>query len=130
MIDQTLLPNEEKTLHCATVEQVCDAIRRLSVRGAPAIGCAAALAMALCAARSEAATIASLRSELMRAAGIPYRELEDEHGLLFPVIEVGARYRSEVLARGYSRDAIEHLRAFLGREPSPDAYLRDLGLKP
>ena len=32
------------------------------------------------------------RSELMRAAGIPYRELEDEHGLLFPVIEVGARY--------------------------------------
>ena len=43
---------------------------------------------------------------------------------------VGARYRREVLARGYSRDAIEHLRAFLGREPSPDAYLRDLGLKP
>jgi len=33
------------------------------------------------------------RSELMRAAGIPYRELEDAHGLLFPVIEVGATYR-------------------------------------
>ncbi len=48
-------------------------------------------------------------------------------GVLSP--EVGARYRSEVLARGYSRDAIEHLRAFLGREPSPDAYLENLGLK-
>ncbi len=48
-------------------------------------------------------------------------------GVLNP--DVGSRYRSEVLARGYSRDAIEHLRAFLGREPSSDAYLEDLGLK-
>ena len=47
-------------------------------------------------------------------------------GILSP--EVGARYRDEVLARGYSRDAIEHLRAFLGREPSPAAYLENLGL--
>ena len=47
-------------------------------------------------------------------------------GILSP--EVGKRYRDEVLARGYSRDAIEHLRAFLGREPSPDAYLEHLGL--
>ncbi len=50
-----------------------------------------------------------------------------QEGVLSP--EVGSRYRSEVLARGYSRDAIEHLRAFLGREPSSDAYLEDLGLK-
>jgi len=42
--------------------------------------------------------------------------------------DVGARYRNEVLARGYSRDAIEHLRSFLGREPSPAAYLENLGL--
>ena len=34
----------------------------------------------------------------------------------------------EVLAKGYSRDAIEHLRAFLGREPSSDAYLEHLGI--
>jgi Zn-dependent oligopeptidase len=49
-----------------------------------------------------------------------------KEGILSP--EVGRRYRNEVLARGYSRDAIEHLRAFLGREPSPDAYLEHLGL--
>ncbi|NNF69855.1 MAG: hypothetical protein HKN01_08805, partial [Acidimicrobiia bacterium] len=42
--------------------------------------------------------------------------------------EVGRRYRSEVLARGYSRDAIDHLRAFLGREPNGDAFLRNLGI--
>lgn len=51
-----------------------------------------------------------------------------EEGILSP--EVGRRYRDEVLARGYSRDAIDHLRAFLGREPSADAYLRKLGLIP
>ena len=49
-----------------------------------------------------------------------------EEGVLSP--EVGRRYREEVLARGYSRDAIDHLRAFLGREPSADAYLEHLGL--
>jgi Zn-dependent oligopeptidase len=49
-----------------------------------------------------------------------------DEGVLSP--EVGARYRNEVLARGYSRDAIEHLRSFLGREPSAAAYLENLGL--
>jgi thimet oligopeptidase len=50
----------------------------------------------------------------------------DEEGVLSP--EVGRRYRDEVLATGHSRDAIEHLRAFLGREPSPEAFLANLGL--
>ena len=49
-----------------------------------------------------------------------------DEGILSP--DVGGRYRNEVLARGYSRDAIEHLRAFLGREPSSAAYLENLGL--
>jgi thimet oligopeptidase len=42
--------------------------------------------------------------------------------------EVGADYRREVLARGGSRDGIEHLRAFLGREPNDEAFLRKLGM--
>jgi thimet oligopeptidase len=42
--------------------------------------------------------------------------------------EVGAEYRREVLEKGGSRDGIEHLRAFLGREPSNEAFLRKLGL--
>ncbi len=47
-------------------------------------------------------------------------------GVLSP--EVGRRYRHEVLEQGGARDAIEHLRAFLGREPSTRAFLRNLGL--
>ncbi|MCU0230012.1 MAG: acyl-CoA thioesterase [Acidobacteria bacterium] len=33
------------------------------------------------------------RTELMRSAGLPYGVLEDEEGILFPVVETGARYR-------------------------------------
>jgi methylthioribose-1-phosphate isomerase len=42
MIDQTLLPLEIRVLSLTRVEDVEDAIRRLAVRGAPAIGLAAA----------------------------------------------------------------------------------------
>ncbi len=42
MIDQTLLPIELKEIDCKTVEEVWEAIKMLRVRGAPAIGCAAA----------------------------------------------------------------------------------------
>jgi methylthioribose-1-phosphate isomerase len=42
LLDQTRLPAETVHLNCRTVEEVWQAIRRLSVRGAPAIGVAAA----------------------------------------------------------------------------------------
>ncbi|HTU03202.1 MAG TPA: S-methyl-5-thioribose-1-phosphate isomerase [Candidatus Sulfotelmatobacter sp.] len=47
LIDQTRLPAEEVYLDCQTVEEVAEAIRRLQVRGAPAIGIAAAMGLAL-----------------------------------------------------------------------------------
>ncbi len=42
LLDQTVLPNEVVYLDCRDVKSVWDAIKRLSVRGAPAIGIAAA----------------------------------------------------------------------------------------
>jgi methylthioribose-1-phosphate isomerase len=42
LLDQTVLPNEVSYLDCKDVQSVWDAIKRLSVRGAPAIGVAAA----------------------------------------------------------------------------------------
>ena len=38
IIDQTLLPAEERVLRLTTPDEVVDAIQRLAVRGAPAIG--------------------------------------------------------------------------------------------
>ena len=42
LIDQRLLPAVEKYIVCKTVDEVADAIKNMVVRGAPAIGCAAA----------------------------------------------------------------------------------------
>ncbi len=47
MIDQTRLPTELVQLEIETVDQMVDAIRRLAVRGAPAIGVAAAFGVLL-----------------------------------------------------------------------------------
>jgi methylthioribose-1-phosphate isomerase len=43
IIDQTLLPGEMRIVACDSVEAVWDAIKQLKVRGAPAIGIAAAM---------------------------------------------------------------------------------------
>lgn len=45
LIDQRLLPHEEKQFVCESVEDVRDAISEMVVRGAPAIGCTAAFGM-------------------------------------------------------------------------------------
>ena len=46
LIDQTLLPEQLKYVELNDTESIFDAIKRLVVRGAPAIGCAAALGLA------------------------------------------------------------------------------------
>ncbi|MEW2624765.1 S-methyl-5-thioribose-1-phosphate isomerase [Streptomyces sp. NPDC048106] len=46
-VDQRALPHEYRVLRLETVDQLIDAIRSLSVRGAPAIGLAGALGVAL-----------------------------------------------------------------------------------
>ena len=53
IIDQTLLPGEQKRLRLETPEAVYEAIKQLRVRGAPAIGCSAAIGLAVCAQRFE-----------------------------------------------------------------------------
>src|SRR6202049_216940 len=47
MIDQTRLPHEERYVTCTDYRQVADAIRSMVIRGAPAIGVAAAMGIAL-----------------------------------------------------------------------------------
>ena len=45
IIDQTLLPNETKIIELTEAKDIYDAIYHLKVRGAPAIGVAAGIAM-------------------------------------------------------------------------------------
>ena len=55
IIDQTLIPVEMKRIVLKTKEEVWEAIKKLRVRGAPAIGVAAACGLAVIARRIEAA---------------------------------------------------------------------------
>jgi len=56
LLDQTLLPHQVQVRTCQAWEEVAEAIRHLRVRGAPAIGAAAAYALALAAWRGQART--------------------------------------------------------------------------
>ena len=67
-IDQTKLPTEEVYVTCKTHEQVADVIRNMVVRGAPAIGVAAAMGIAIGIKNSCAETANDLPLELSRGA--------------------------------------------------------------
>src|SRR6201993_665535 len=63
-IDQTKLPTEEVYVTCTTHEQVADVIRNMVVRGAPAIGVAAAMGIALGINNSKADSTGDLKRDL------------------------------------------------------------------
>src|SRR5581483_679322 len=62
-IDQTKLPTEETYVTCRTYQQVADVIRNMVVRGAPAIGVAAAMGVALGVKNSKAETVGDLKKD-------------------------------------------------------------------
>jgi methylthioribose-1-phosphate isomerase len=66
ILDQTLLPNEERYLDIDSIDQMVEAIRSLRVRGAPLIGIAAA--MGLAAAADAQAQRALLNQEWLESA--------------------------------------------------------------
>jgi methylthioribose-1-phosphate isomerase len=70
MLDQRLIPQETVYLDFYQYEEVVSAIREMVIRGAPAIGAAAAYGLALAASNSTASDIEALRSELARAAEV------------------------------------------------------------
>jgi methylthioribose-1-phosphate isomerase len=59
MIDQRILPSEEAYVTCKNYCEVADAIRDMVIRGAPAIGCAAAMGVAIGVLRETEANIDS-----------------------------------------------------------------------
>ena len=60
MLDQRLLPTEEKYLMLRSYEEIADAIKKMVVRGAPAIGVSAAMGLALGANQSVGTSVADL----------------------------------------------------------------------
>ncbi|HEV7746200.1 MAG TPA: S-methyl-5-thioribose-1-phosphate isomerase [Pyrinomonadaceae bacterium] len=63
MLDQRLLPTEEKYLMLRSYEEVAEAIKKMVVRGAPAIGVSAAMGLALGASQSVGTSVADLEDD-------------------------------------------------------------------
>jgi methylthioribose-1-phosphate isomerase len=98
LLDQRRLPDERVELACASVDELVVAIRELAVRGAPAIGVAAAYGLALAAARGEdvdaaAAVLAASRPTAVNLAWA-LEELRDD-----PTPERARRLHEEEVAR-------------------------------
>ncbi|MEU6998918.1 S-methyl-5-thioribose-1-phosphate isomerase [Nonomuraea sp. NPDC046570] len=70
LVDQTLLPDRCVMLRVTTVDELIDAIRRLAVRGAPALGVAGAFGVAL--ADGDTAAIARLRAARPTAVNLAW----------------------------------------------------------
>ncbi len=70
LVDQTLIPRQLTYIDCLTIDTLAEAIRTLRVRGAPAIGIAAAYGLCLAADLSGAALGADLVRDLEAAASV------------------------------------------------------------
>jgi len=70
LIDQRRLPEELTFLVCRTVDELCDAITTLAVRGAPALGAAGAMGVALAAATGEPLDDAARRLKATRPTAV------------------------------------------------------------
>jgi methylthioribose-1-phosphate isomerase len=70
MIDQLRLPTQFHYVECTNHNQVADAIKRMVIRGAPAIGVAAAMALALTAKSSKAKNKDDFVNDLNAAAEV------------------------------------------------------------
>ncbi|RHO75242.1 S-methyl-5-thioribose-1-phosphate isomerase [Parabacteroides sp. AF48-14] len=66
ILDQTRLPGEEVYVSLASAAEVWDAIYKLKVRGAPAIGIAAAYGIYVCSRRIQAATFDDFHREFLK----------------------------------------------------------------
>jgi methylthioribose-1-phosphate isomerase len=70
MVDQRKLPGEEMYVRCRSAQEVAKAIKTMVIRGAPAIGVAAAMGLALCVRQSKATGTQKLAIEFYRMCDV------------------------------------------------------------
>ena len=70
LIDQTKLPSKLEFIECKDAKRIAEAIKSMEIRGAPAIGAAAAMALALTAYHSKAKSVKELMKELRETANL------------------------------------------------------------
>lgn len=107
LLDQTRLPTEETWLEISDIETLCEAIRSLRVRGAPAIGIAAAYGMAMAARRAvEEGTATGALPPVLEAARQALAATRPTAVNLFWALEEMQKTAGEALAGPVSADEL------------------------
>jgi methylthioribose-1-phosphate isomerase len=104
IIDQTALPATERWLRLSTVDQLVDAVVRLAVRGAPALGVAGALGVAL-AARSHADDPVALADAVRRVQTARPTAVNLSHGVRLAAAALAEGFDAVLAAALALRDA-------------------------
>jgi len=116
MIDQTLLPGEEVYQTYKTYPEVAEAIRSMVIRGAPAIGVAAAMGVALGVKRSGAQSVAELRSEFETIAETISKTRPTAVNLFWAVKRMRGVFEQALAAPGSEAEKIARARTVLEEE--------------
>jgi len=106
LLDQRALPERELELACRSVEELARAIEQLAIRGAPAIGCAAAYGVALAAQRSAASSLPALARELADARARLLRTRPTAVNLAWALARMQRREQRASSADGASRESV------------------------
>jgi len=100
MVDQRKLPTKEVYVRCRTAAEVARAIKTMVIRGAPAIGVAAAMGLALGAKRSKATGSRALATEFYRNCDLMADTRPTAVNLFWAIDRMKAVFGAAVLAGG------------------------------
>ncbi|MGD1996183.1 MAG: S-methyl-5-thioribose-1-phosphate isomerase [Anaerolineae bacterium] len=127
LIDQRLLPTEFSRVELETVEAVAQAIRQMTVRGAPAIGATAAFGMALAAQRSQAQEREELLRDLEKAANLLRAARPTAVNLTWAVERVLRRAVADEDPEHMRRVALEEAQAIADEDVAVNRRLGEIG---
>jgi len=95
MLDQRLLPGEEKYLMLRSYEDVAEAIKKMVVRGAPAIGVSAAMGLALGASQSVGMSVSDLKDDFDYMCQVMSQTRPTAVNLFWAIERMQERFRRE-----------------------------------
>src|SRR2546423_15257429 len=99
MVDQRKLPGQEVYVRCKTAQEVAKAIKTMVIRGAPAIGVAAAMGIALGMRRGKAPGTQQVATQVQKLCG-PMAATRPNPGEVFLGVERTERTLSDAAHGG------------------------------
>jgi methylthioribose-1-phosphate isomerase len=127
LLDQTALPSQVRRIRCRDVERLCKAIRRLEIRGAPALGVAGGFGVALAAVRSPEQDLPRFVAGVAGAAELLRSTRPTAVNLSWGVDRVMARVRAARNVEEGRREALAEAKAVAEEDAHICRRIGDIG---